>query len=49
VKVEEKLATANVFPLAILIVGSTVPTLISDEDRLMVVSSSALAGLEFES
>ena len=49
VKVESKFATAYVSPVGIVIVGSTVPTLVSDEDKLMVVSSVALAGLEVES
>ena len=31
-------ATANVFPLLMVIVGLTLPTLVSDVDRLMVVS-----------
>ena len=31
-------ATANVSPLLMVILGSTLPTLVSDVDRLMVVS-----------
>ena len=42
-------ATANVSPLLMVIVGATLPTLVSDVERLMVVSWSALAGLELES
>ena len=49
VKVDLNLAVANVAPLLMVIVGSTVPTLVSDEDKLMIVSCSALAGLLVES
>ena len=49
VKVVLNLVTANVFPLLMVIVGSTFPTLICDDDRLIVVSCVALAGLELES
>ena len=49
VKVESNFATANVSPERIVIVGSRVPTLVNDDDKLMVVSSIALAGLELES
>jgi hypothetical protein len=49
VKVELNLAAVNVDPVVMVIVGSTLPTLISDDDKLMVVSCRALAGLELES
>ena len=49
VKVDLNLAVANVAPLLMVIVDSTVPTLVSDEDKLMIVSCSALAGLLVES
>ena len=42
-------ATAYVFPFLIVIVGSTAPTLDGDDDKLMIVSSPALAGRELES
>lgn len=39
----------KVVPAVIVTVGSTLPTVVRDEDRLMVVSWSALAGFEFAS
>ena len=49
VNVVWKFATPNVESLLMIRVASTVPTLGSDDDRLMVVSWRALAGLELES
>ena len=44
-----KFAWANVSPLWIVIVESTVPTVVSEEERPMVMSCSALAGFPVES
>ena len=49
VKVEWNLATPYVDPWFMIIVWSESPTVVSDDDRLMTVSFSALAGLERES
>ena len=38
VNVVLKLAIANVFPLDIVIVGSELPTVVKDDDKLMTVS-----------
>ena len=48
-KVEWNWAFAYVDPLGIVIAESTVPTFVKDEDRLIMVSCSARAGMFFES
>ena len=49
VNVELNFAVANVDPFFMVIVGSILPTLISDDDKLIDVSDKARAGLELES
>jgi hypothetical protein len=49
VNVEWKFAAPYVDPLGIVIEGSTVPMFVAEDERLMVVSCTALAGFPLES
>ena len=48
-KVEVKVADAKVWPFGMVIDGLTVPMFVRDDDRVIVVSWSALAGFWLES